>query len=224
MERLEPGTMRPKPDTGWGVALSEAPADIATGDIMKARELIRDEIRATRSAASVDHNKLRALQHAEDTMSGTIESSMGPEARAALRDTDKRYSIYSTIEDAAGSAGAKEQGYGFGQLHAAIRRNVGRRAAALNRTDLGQAARHGAATFEEMPMTGGRIPVISSIPVPHWAKGWAEPLIARSTNQPLIQNALFGGSFKGGGGALIENPKTRAAALAAALRLQEGDH
>jgi hypothetical protein len=164
----------------FGVPIPESPRTLkpaTAGDVLKVRENIRGAVRDARQAQ--DFDKLRLLEHAEDVVTETLNAHLSPEAAAALRATDRRYAIYSTLEDAASRAGLGGE-FGPKQLGGALKKSLGRRGfvhgkgdAVRNLTDAGNTV------FESVsPPTGARLLTVG--PLGEWVTG---PLVFQM-NQP----------------------------------------
>lgn len=210
---LGPKPQAPKPSgllgpNGQPLPPPPAPPMKATvGDLMKVRENIRAEIRAARQTPQPNFDRLRLLEGAEDVVTGGIEGALDPAERAALQATDRQYARLMTATNAA-PAGQTE--FTPLQYLKQVERGAGRRnfkkGEAGDLQDLGEAARE---TFANLPMTGVRPGILSSLP---GAKYWGAP-IARVANSPSGQRFLFGGPVQLGPGA-AQDP-TIAALIAA---------
>lgn len=166
-----------------------APRQGTVGDLVKVRENLRDGIRSARSAR--DYDRLNVLGHAEDVVTNAIESAMTPEQQAALRNIDRQYSRYMTLEDAASRAGPESE-FGPRQFSAAVAKSAGRRSFVQGRAGADQRlAQDMASTFDQrVPPTGMRGVVLSG--APKFVFGPA----ARFVNIPEVRAGLLpGGSF-----------------------------
>jgi hypothetical protein len=154
------------------------------GDLMKVRELIRKNGRVATMAQ--DFDKIQAFGHAEDVVTGAIESALDPAERAALQATDRQYARLMT----AASAPMKGQTtFTPGQYLRQVADRSGRRnfvqGKAGDLQDLGEAAQK---TFAEAPMTGVRPGILSAIP---GGKTLSAPL-SRLANSRAGMRYLFG--------------------------------
>jgi hypothetical protein len=153
------------------------------GDLLKVRSIIRDNGRL--AAKAEDFDKIRLFGQAEDVVTSAIESALDPAERAALQSTDRQYARLMTAVSAP-AKGATE--FTPLQYLRQVAERSGRRnflqGQAGDLQDLGEAAR---VTFNNAPMTGGRVAALSAIP---GARTVAAPL-ARLANSPLGQRFLF---------------------------------
>lgn len=176
----------------FGRPIPPTPKDlpnVTAGDLMKVRENIRAEARVARKTQ--DFDRLRILGHAEDVVTGALEGALPPEQANLLRQTDRQYARFATMEDAA-SRGGPESEFSPRQLGAAVARSAGRRASTQGRAgDLQNLAQDMSSVFDQrVPPTGMRGVVLSG--VPRVAFGPA----ARVLNLPGVQSGLMpGGSF-----------------------------
>ena len=159
------------------------PPKATVGDLMKVRENIREQARAASQAQ--DFDRLRLLEHAEDSVTDAITKSLTPEQAAALQATDRQYARLMTATNAA-PAGQTE----FTPLQylkqvekAAGRRNF-KRGEAGDLQDLGEAAR---TTFADAPMTGVRPGILSALP----GMRWLGAPVSRLANSPAGREFLL---------------------------------
>jgi hypothetical protein len=160
-----------------------------TGDLMKVRSILRDGMRTAR--ASQDYDRLKLLEHAEDTVTGALKENLSPEDAAALDATDRQYARLMTLENAV-ARGGPEGEFSPRQLALAVKGSAGKRAYTQGKGgDLQQLAQDMSSVFDQrVPPTGMRAVVLSG--APKIAFGPA----ARLLNQPGVRSGLLpGGSF-----------------------------
>ena len=149
-------------DTLGDVTATSLPPWLKVGDLTKLREVVRDQIRAAVKAQ--DWEQLRLLKSAQGNITGAVERSLGREQAAALREVDKRYANFMTLENAAGRGGPSHE-FTPRQLHAAVRSKAGESAVVEGKAgELQDLAQAGAEVFDaRSPATGHRL--LSVIPV-----------------------------------------------------------
>lgn len=159
------------------------PPKVAAGDLMKVRSEVREALRA--AVKTQDFDKVRQLSHAEDVVTGALEESLTPEAKAALQEIDRRYSKLMTIERAA-PAGKVE--FTPGQFLRSVENKAGRRT--FKAGEAGEAQVSGQAAeevFRELPKTG----FVPGLLRTTGANYWGAP-VTQFGNTNLGRKWLFG--------------------------------
>lgn len=135
-------------------------------------QLAEDATAATRSGRPSDLAFARAMRGMQDSLEGLVERSAAPGLADRWRDLNRRYAVFSIIEDTMGQAGQEKLRTGFippqglgGQV-----RGRDKRAWAEERNAFGNLARAGAAILPD--------------PVPN----------SGTTQRSGVQNALTGGT------------------------------
>jgi hypothetical protein len=143
------------------VTATALPPWLKVGDLTKVREVVRDQIR--QAVKAQDWEQLRLLKSTESEITAAAEKALGAKA-AALRQVDKAYSNFMTLENAAGRGGPSHE-FTPRQLHAAIRAKSGNLATVEGKAgELQDLAQAGADVFDaRSPTTGHRL--LSVIPV-----------------------------------------------------------
>ena len=142
--------------------------EMTAGNLMKVRSLIRESQRTARSAQ--DYDKLRILETAEDALTRTLHDTLPEGAAAKLKDIDRRYAIYSTVE---GASPGGQIGFTPLQLSKAVERSAGRRLFKHGEAgDLQDSAAAARTVFEDAPKTGFRTAVMSALP---YSSKWGAP-------------------------------------------------
>lgn len=179
----------PKPsglvDARGNPIVTEAPEPppSTAGDLMKVRSLIREEMRSARTAQ--DYDRLNQLGHAHDVVTDALEQNLPPDAANNLKDIDRRYSLFSTIE---GAAPAGQTEFTPGQLARSAERSSGRRAFKQGEAGPLQASSQAAQkVFSDAPQTGFRSAVMSALP----GLSYAAAPISRIANTAAGKRFLF---------------------------------
>jgi hypothetical protein len=89
--------------------------------LLKLRSDIRDQMRSAGKGAQPDDAQVALLKNAEQAITQALESQFPRQASDALRTTDRAYSQYKIVEDAARRAGDQPQGFTPSQLSASVR-------------------------------------------------------------------------------------------------------
>lgn len=144
------------------------PPWLKTGDLQKLREVVRDQIRAAVKAQ--DWEQLRLLRNAQSEITATMEKTLGAQEAAALREIDKRYANFMTLENAAGRGGPSQE-FTPRQLHAAVKARSGNAATVEGKAgELQDLAQVGSEVFDaRSPVTGHRL--LSAIPLAKYVQG-----------------------------------------------------
>jgi hypothetical protein len=184
-----PAPVGPPPGTLFGPngqqlpPAPKPPPKASVGDLMKARENIREAKRA--AVRSEDFDRIRLLTEAEREFTGAIESALPPDGRALLKQADTQYARLMTAATAAPSG---QTTFTPGQYLRRVEKSSGARnfkkGEAGDLQDLGEAAR---IVFQDTPMTGVRPGILSAIP---GAKVWGAPL-SRLANTDAARRFLF---------------------------------
>jgi hypothetical protein len=128
-----------------GAGRGQQPMDSA--DLLKLRSDIRDQIRTAGKGAQPDDAQVALLRNAEQSITDALESQLPKQATDALRATDKSYSQYKIVEDAARRAGDQAQGMTPSQLSAAVK----------GATNAGEYARGGGGPLRKLASSGKQV-------------------------------------------------------------------
>lgn len=162
--------------------------DVAeAGDLIAFRSDVRKAIRDARQAGRKDD--VQAYRAAEKTLTEVLEPQLTPKDAKLLRETDRAYALYNTIEKAARSGGP-ESTFSPRQLHSALLSTKGQRAVVQGRGgELQELARAGAAVFDQnAPRTGARLLTL----LPDWMGGkLAHGTAAHLMNKPGVRAFLL---------------------------------
>jgi hypothetical protein len=171
-------------------ALKLQPGQASTvGDLQAVRGTVRKDLAQALSGASPNYSSAKLLKNAERALSEHIEQNLPTRAQGLLRDTDARYALYKTVEDAVGRAGDKAEGLMPTHLSAAVKAA----------TENGAYARGGGGELRELaaagrealqaksPPTGVRA-LMQAIPGSHYVQS----PVAAVANMDAPKRALLG--------------------------------
>jgi hypothetical protein len=134
----------------------------------------------------------RLLDNAHDAVTATLESQLPPDAQQHLRQTDRQYGLYKTIEGASQKqmAAGQEGEFTPYQLEAQIKSDVGGPAFARGGgNDLRALGHDGNAVFgARAPLTGFRATLLDQVPGQKWIPGG---LLSRAMNAQVSRDALL---------------------------------
>jgi hypothetical protein len=134
----------------------------------------------------------KLLDNAHSAVTAALESQLPPDAQQLLRQTDRQYGLYKTIEGASQKqmAAGQEGEFTPYQLEAQIKSDVGGPAFARGGgNDLRALGHDGNAVFgARAPLTGFRATLLDQVPGQKWIPGG---LLSRTLNAQVYRDALL---------------------------------
>ena len=186
-----------------------SPPELTAGDLIKVREEIRKAARNAGRGASPDFDRLAALDHAEDVVTSSLEQNLPEELQKALRETDRRYAMYNTIEKAMPPG---QETFTPRQLLASEERNVGKRPFKQGAGSFRESAEAAQKVFQEAPKTGFIGSILGTIPGYKYAAGPMARLANASMTPLVLPNAA-----SAVGASLLNEPTQELAGVASRL-------
>lgn len=193
-------------------------AAVDSGELLKLRSEIRDQIRTLRNGKSPNDTAASLFENAERSVTQVLESQLPAATKRGLDATDAQYAQYKILEDATRRAGDQPGGVTPSQLSAAVKAATPAGAYARGAGGpLRKLASSGKAVFDQRtPPTGARLATLGTAV----GLGAAFPKLMI----PLAGGVVLGSSTKAGRRVLggMTKPQQKLAATTRALRRKAG--